>query len=168
MDVQQKKKIVEFFIDKNILPYFVFVTSSSSSSLGEYTKMVAELNIADRVIFLGKVFDRGLLKKVFMGSQAVVVPSRYEGFGLLTIEAFDLKRPLIAADVIAINETVRDDYNGLLFPAEDHQALADSIIKLEKDPSLQAKLIRGGEETLLKFKSQAIKDQWLDYYNKQV
>lgn len=155
-------------VDKSILPYFVFISSSPDSSVTKYTKMVDNLKVSDRAIFLGRIFDRSLLKDVLEGSQAIIVPSRYEGFGLLTTEAFDLKKPLIAADVIAINETVKSGYNGLLFPVEDHKALAGSIAKLVQDPELQNTLINGGEATLKKFKSQETKKLWIDFYYNQI
>ena len=63
---------------------------------------------------------------------AVLVPSRWEGFGLAAIEALRQGKPVLASNVDALPEVVRDGETGMLFPAEDPRALARFIRALDR------------------------------------
>ena len=153
------------FVAEDAIDYFIFISPSYFEEPKIFSDLVGELGISKRVIFLGKIADRGLLKQIYDYSQIIIVPSRYEGFGLVVTEAFDVKKPLIASDVEAINETVVDHQNGLLFPKEDFRRLGEAIVSLTNNDELKKKLVDGGQETLKKFKSEITKNQWLDFYN---
>ena len=66
-------------------------------------------------------------------ADAVLVPSRWEGFGLAAIEGMRQGKPVIASRVDALPEVVRDGVTGKLFPAEDAEALAECIASLDRD-----------------------------------
>jgi len=152
-------------VDKAIIPYFVLITSSASRPPDFFSQMVKNLGIEDRLIFFGQV-DNQTLKKIYDLSSIIIAPSRYEGFGLAAIEAFESKKPLIASAVEALTETVIDNYNGLLVPPENPQKLASAICRLAQDRALVKKLIAGGQITLKRLKSDELKNQWLDFYEK--
>ena len=63
----------------------------------------------------------------------VVVPSRFEGFGLTAIEAMACKKPVVASHVDGLAEIIRDGHNGFLVPSEDIKSFADCIVALAKD-----------------------------------
>lgn len=147
---------------------FIFISPSYIDQPSIFSDLVSKLNIADRVMFLGKISDRKLLKLIYDSAEVIIVPSRYEGFGLVVTEAFEVKKPLIATDIEAINETVIDNFNGLMFPKEDSNKLAQAINNLANDFDLKNKLVNGGLETLEKFKSKETKNLWLDFYNSQI
>ncbi|MCC7396636.1 MAG: glycosyltransferase family 4 protein [Planctomycetes bacterium] len=65
---------------------------------------------------------------LYQHARAVVVPSRYEGFGLCALEALAAGRPLLAARATALPEVVGDD--GLLLPVDDDAAWAVAIDSL--------------------------------------
>jgi glycosyltransferase involved in cell wall biosynthesis len=58
-----------------------------------------------------------------MSCDAVIVPSRWEGFGLVAVEALRVAKPVIAAAVGGLKEIVVEGRNGTLFPPGDSQAL---------------------------------------------
>lgn len=66
-------------------------------------------------------------------ADAVVIPSRWEGFGLAAIEAMRQGRPVLASRVDALPEVVSDGVTGLLFPAADPPALAQLIRSLDRE-----------------------------------
>lgn len=67
----------------------------------------------------------------FMANSDVLVsPSLYESFGLVFIEAFVMKLPVIAFDAPAANEIISNNETGLLVPVYDSSKLAEKIIWL--------------------------------------
>lgn len=152
-------------IGEAVMPFFVLISATAETPPEYFSKMVDQLGIKDRIIFLGKV-DGQTLKKIYDLCSIVIVPSRYEGFGLAAIEAFERKKPLIASAVPALTETVVDNYNGLLVPAGDPKKLAQAICRLSSDKELAQKLVAGGQKTLEQFKADELKNQWLSFYEK--
>ncbi len=102
---------------------------------------------ADALHILGRP-DPAELQRLYLAVDALVFPSRYEGFGLPPLEAMAAGCPVIATDVPVVNESVRDGENGLLTPYDDPAGLAAAILRLLDDPALRARLISGGHATL--------------------
>ena len=63
----------------------------------------------------------------------VVVPSRFEGFGLTAIEAMACGKPLVASHVDGLAEIIQDGQNGFLVSADSVNGFADCIVALAKD-----------------------------------
>jgi glycogen(starch) synthase len=75
-------------------------------------------------------------------ADAVVVPSIYEPFGLVALEAAAAGTPLVAADVGGLRELVDPGRTGLRFPAENVPALADAVTTVLSDQVLARRLTR--------------------------
>jgi len=75
-----------------------------------------------------------------------VVPSRFESFGLIVVEAFAAGHAVVAADCAGLCETVGPA--GLIYPVEDHQALSAALIRVLGDQALRTRLIELGHERL--------------------
>lgn len=80
----------------------------------------------ERVSFLGTVSDDEL-DGLYRRCDIVVVPSRFESFGLPLTEGMMRARPVIASAVGGMEEIVKEGVNGLLVPAEDAEALARAL-----------------------------------------
>jgi len=74
----------------------------------------------------------------------VIVPSRFEGFGLSAIEAMSYALPVVASAVDGLAEVVEDHVTGLLVPPENPLALSNAIITLLDNPYLQKQLGEAG------------------------
>ena len=74
----------------------------------------------------------------------VVVPSRFEGFGLTAAEAMAAGKPVVASDVDGLREVVGDA--GVLVPAGDASALAAALARLANDAAARAALGRKARE----------------------
>ncbi|MDP2807185.1 MAG: glycosyltransferase family 4 protein, partial [bacterium] len=85
----------------------------------------------------------------------LVVPSKKEPFGRVTVEAMMLGIPVVATASGGTMEIVDDNITGLLFAPGDHQALAEKILYLLKDPTLKKELtVRAKNEVLKRFGKQ--------------
>ncbi len=101
-----------------------------------------ELGIADRVSFLG-ARPQEQLPALFAAADVVAVPSHYESFGMVALEALACGAAVVASNAGGLALTVEDGRSGLLFPPDDHAALAEQIGRLLDSPSL-AEGLRAG------------------------
>lgn len=77
----------------------------------------------------------------FMANSDILVsPSMYESFGLVFIEAFAMKLPVIAFDAPAANEIISNEQTGLLVPVYNSSVLAEKIIYLLQNPEERKRL----------------------------
>ena len=85
---------------------------------------IEELGVGDRVDLLDYV-SRDDLLALYRGAEALVFPSRYEGFGLPVLEAMACGTPVVAAATTSIPEVAGDA--AVLVPPGDPAALAEGI-----------------------------------------
>jgi D-inositol-3-phosphate glycosyltransferase len=76
----------------------------------------------------------------YSAAEAVVVPSHYESFGMVALEAMACGRPVVASQVGGLAFLVQDGRTGFTVPVEEPQALADRLTQLVQDEELQHKL----------------------------
>lgn len=94
-----------------------------------------------------------------------VVSSIFEGFGLITLESWYHKKPVVAFNVPALNEAIDTGENGLLITPFDTDELAAGIIRLFKSPAAAATMGEAGFEKLItKFSLERMTDQMLAVY----
>jgi glycosyltransferase involved in cell wall biosynthesis len=109
-----------------------------------YERLAERLGLSARVRFLGWRTDRRALLEA---ADICVLPSRYEPFGTVIVEAWSMQRPLVATLADGARQYVRDGSDGLLCPIDDVAALADRIAHLVDDPSLRAQLAANGYDS---------------------
>lgn len=102
----------------------------------ELENKVKELDLQDSVTFLGYRKD---IAECINSFDFCVLPSVFEGFGLVAIEAFMNGKTIVATDIPGLNEVVTKE-NGILVPAKDPVALASAIDKLATDATLRQEL----------------------------
>jgi D-inositol-3-phosphate glycosyltransferase len=100
-----------------------------------------ELGISDLVTFLGAK-DQDRLQYYYSAAEVVVMPSHYESFGMVALEAMACGTPVIASEVGGLAFVVRNGVTGFHVPERDPEALADKIKLLLGDDALRARQSR--------------------------
>jgi D-inositol-3-phosphate glycosyltransferase len=103
-----------------------------------HSKMKA-LGIENRVRFLGAQ-PQERLPYFYAAAQVTVMPSYYESFGMVALEAMACGSPVIASRVGGLTVTVEDGINGFLVPEGDSQELARRVDQLFFDETLRHRL----------------------------
>lgn len=98
-----------------------------------------ELGIGGVVTFLGAQ-DQDTLPYYYAGAEVVVMPSDYESFGMVALEAMACGTPVIASDVGGLAYLVRHGRTGYRVPPRDPRALAEKIIHLLTDEGLRRRM----------------------------
>ena len=86
------------------------------------------------IIFYGRLADDDL-KKLYRSSHLLVVPSQYEGFGIVYLEGMAYGLPAIATNAGAAGEMINDGGNGFLIAPGDAGAMSRLIVELHADRS---------------------------------
>jgi glycosyltransferase involved in cell wall biosynthesis len=105
-----------------------------------------QLGVADRVSFAGWVDEPRRLLPTF---DVFALPSRFEGFPLVVLEAQLAEVPVVAANVGSVAEAVIHEETGLLVPPDDPDALATALNTLLSDRPNRRRLGRAGRELVL-------------------
>ncbi len=109
--------------------------------------LAEEVGVARHIHLLGYLSDEALIN-LYRASDALLFPTRYEGFGLPLLEAMAANCPVITSDIPVVREIVRHGDNGLLVPYNDAAALARAAVLLLGQPALRERLIAGGQAAL--------------------
>ncbi len=89
-------------------------------------KLVSQKGLQDKVVFLGSV-DQPQLKRYYSAADALVVPSLYESFGLVTVEALACGTPVIVSKVGKMKTIVKEGKNGISFLPNNPISLSNSL-----------------------------------------
>lgn len=115
LDVYEKMKL------KNIHLY-VIGTSILDNNLPKNTEYVT---------YLGWV-DSKDIDEYYQACDAVIMPSRWEGFGLVAIEAMRNSKPIIASNRGALPELIKNTINGYIFDIEKDDILEEILLNINK------------------------------------
>jgi D-inositol-3-phosphate glycosyltransferase len=129
--------------------------------------MCRNYGLDDLVTFIGKR-DQDTLPYYYSAAEAVVVPSHYESFGMVALEAMACGRPVVASQVGGLAYLVQDSVTGYTVPTSDVQALADRLLKLLKDPDLRDRLGRQAAQVASDFSWDNIANKILNLYREVV
>lgn len=150
---------------------FLFVggdLDAAGQPVGPLRNVVAEasrLGVADRFRFVGSQPQEQL--PVFYGTaDAVVVPSRYESFGLVAVEAMACGRPVVASRAGGLTFTVEDGRTGYLAPIGDFGLFADRLARILNDPALRDRLGANAHESAQRFAWTSVADSVLHVYER--
>ncbi len=105
---------------------------SPDAEMARLQALRQELDIHDVVVFLGAK-DQNVLPCYYAAAEVVVMPSHYESFGMVALEAMAMGRPVIASEVGGLAFLVQDGLTGYHVPSRDPEALAERLYTLLTD-----------------------------------
>lgn len=113
--------------------------SNDNDELIRLQNLVQELQLEKTVHFLGAK-DQRKLPLYYAAATAVIMPSDYESFGMVALEAMASGTPVIASEVGGLAFLVRDNETGFHVPVREPVSLAERIATLLTDPSAYTRM----------------------------
>ena len=130
------------------LPEVWFVMVGDGPLREPAERLARELGVADRMVFSGWWED---VPALLAATTVSVLTSRHEGLPCSVVESLAAGVPVVATAVDGTVEVVRSEDNGLLAPAGDIAALAQSVDRLLTDPRLRERMAAAAREGLEEF-----------------
>ncbi len=174
-----EKKGVRYLLDALLLvigknPHVHLTIAGSGPMESELSELAKQLNIADKVDFLGMT-EQSKLPALYRRAAMAVFPfiiaesGDQEGFGLVQVEAMGCGCPVIAGDLPAIHDIIAHEENGLIVPSADAPVLADTIIRMLSDRDLRLRLATEARKQVVgKFDWEIIVEKYHQLYKKLI
>jgi glycogen(starch) synthase len=145
------------------LPGVRFLVAGSGTHEAALREQADRLGLLDHGNFLGWIGD-DVLHSLYRIADLCVVPSIYEPFGLVALEAMASGCPCIVADTGGLREVVPNDDVGLRFASRDPRSLAQMVERLLTDDELRDRLVAEASEHVLSFDWGEIAAQTAEIY----
>ena len=134
-----------------------------SGELEESVKKYAkEKEILDKVIITGWVNN---VEQYIPAFDIAVLPSKWEGFGLVLIEYMACKKPIIASHVGGIKDIIKNEKNGFLVETNNYTMLACKIIETMKNKSINKKFINENKKVINEYSIENVIAKHLEIMN---
>jgi glycosyltransferase involved in cell wall biosynthesis len=137
--------------------------ASTGPAEADLRARVEELNLTDRVSFLGFIHDKDLAP-LYRLADVFAIPSEAELQSLATMEAMACGLPVVAADAYALPELVHHDINGFLFQRGNSEEMAQYLDVLVTDQELRRQMGSNSLEIITKHDRKKVLDQWEALY----
>jgi len=127
-----------------------FLVAGSGTAEADLKAQASELGLMEHGAFLGWIGD-DVLHSLYRIADLCVVPSIYEPFGLVALEAMASGCPCIVADTGGLREVVPNENVGLRFRSRDPHSLAEMVERVLTDDQLRERLVAEASEHILSF-----------------
>lgn len=134
-----------------------------AEELARLELLTASLGLQDRVTFRNAV-PHIELPALYSAADLVVMPSTYESFGLVALEAMACGTPVIASKVGGLQWTVRDGETGILVDERTPEAFAQAMGKVLLDAALRGRMSRSAVEVARTYSWDGVADKILEMY----
>jgi D-inositol-3-phosphate glycosyltransferase len=138
-----------------------------SAEMARLQKLCDELAVGQTVVFLGKR-DQDKLPYYYSAAAMVVMPSHYESFGMVALEAMACGTPVIASEVGGLAYLVRDGETGFTIPDQEPDTLCEKISWLLNDHELHETMSQRAVEYAQDYAWEKIAKQIVDVYKSLV
>ncbi|BBH22981.1 glycosyl transferase family 1 [Paenibacillus baekrokdamisoli] len=130
-------------------------------SMIQLKALAAELQITDKIHFLGNIND---VPSHLAQYDVFVLPSRYEGLGLVILEAMAAGLPVIAANIDGPSELIKHGLNGYLFESENDVDLANQILAMSINSSKRMNMVAEASRGVKEFDMAVMLANYRDLY----
>jgi N-acetyl-alpha-D-glucosaminyl L-malate synthase BshA len=111
---------------------------------GEAARLARTIGLEKEVEFLG---EQDQVVPLLSASDVLLLPSSQESFGLAALEAMACEVPVVASRVGGLPEVIDEGVTGFLHPPEDLDGMAESIVRLLRDPVLHRRMAVAARQT---------------------
>jgi D-inositol-3-phosphate glycosyltransferase len=136
-----------------------------NTEMARLQALCKELGLDDLVLFLGKR-AQDTLPYYYSAADVLIMPSHYESFGMVALEAMACGTPVVASQVGGLAFLVQDGETGFAVPDGDPRALCDRLTLLLTDPPLRERLGRQAAAYARQYSWENIVDRLLVVYRK--
>ncbi len=131
-------------------------------------KLSKDLKVEDKVIFTGPIPHRDL-PIYYALCDVFVLPSTFEGFGRVLLEAMASKKPIVASNVGGIPEVAPDGEVAILVPPKNPNILAEAILKILTDKKFAEELAdRGYSRAKSRYTTEVVAEKYINIFNEVV
>lgn len=120
-------------------------------------ELVWKYGVQERVSFIGTTNN---VQKYYLESSIYLLSSRWEGWGLVIVEAFELGMPVIAFDIVPVDLIITNGEDGILVEKFDVDKYAAAMVKLAHDDDLRMKMGRNAIIKAETFSEKRIAKEW--------
>jgi D-inositol-3-phosphate glycosyltransferase len=135
--------------------------------MGRLQALARSLGLDDIVVFLGKRGQQ-TLPYYYSAAEVVVMPSHYESFGMVALEAMACGTPVIASQVGGLAYLVQESETGFFVPAQDPEALAEKLRLMFVNHDLRAEMGRQAVTYAQKYRWESIADRIATIYRQMI
>lgn len=136
---------------------------SVNAEMARLQNLVKSLGLRDFVLFLGKR-DQDSLPYYYSAADVVVVPSHYESFGMVALEAMACGTPVVASQVGGLAFLVQDGVTGFVVPDGEPEILGSRLKELILDPALRDRLGKQANQVAQAYSWERIADEIKSVY----
>lgn len=123
----------------------------------EVLEMTWKYKLQERIRYIG-VTDN--VEKYYLESSVYLLSSRWEGWGLVIIEAFEMGLPVVAYDIVPVDLLITSGIDGFIVEKFDAVKFAAAMVKLANDEELRREMSEKAIEKAKMFSVERIYEQW--------
>ncbi|AZT84525.1 glycosyltransferase family 4 protein [Marinobacter sp. NP-4(2019)] len=122
-------------------------------------RLIEKFGLGKEVQLVGQISD---IKSEYEGADLFVLSSRFEGFGLVVLEALSFGVPVVSFDCPAgPSEIIENEVDGVLVPSEDIERLSDAIASIINDEHKRLLMARAALRDRPQFSREVVGAQWI-------
>ncbi|MBU2472877.1 MAG: glycosyltransferase family 4 protein [Patescibacteria group bacterium] len=133
------------------LKYYIIGNQKNKEYFEELKKIVVKYSLEKNVVFLENVLEGDLIKHYYQSDLFLLTPiyvegSKFEGFGLVYLEANACGKPVIGTYGCGAEDAIKDNYNGLLVNQNDISQTSKAIINILSNSDLAKTIGQNGRK----------------------
>ena len=143
------------------------IMTGKGECTGQFERLVNKLNIAKKVNFVGFIQEEEKLALIKL-CDIFCMPSVFEPFGIVLLEASQFERAIVASNVGGIPDIIEDGKTGLLVPPKKPNEISKAINLLLLDEDLRLRLGKEAGKVVKEFDMKNIADRYISLYKEVI
>ncbi|MBU1255455.1 glycosyltransferase family 4 protein [Patescibacteria group bacterium] len=151
------------------LKYYIIGNQKNKKYFNQLKNLVKDYSLEENIVFLENVLEKDLIKFYYQSDLFLLTPihvegSKFEGFGLVYLEANACGKPVIGTYGCGAEDAIIDGFNGLLVPQNDIAKTSQAILSVLDNLRLAEELSQNGLKQAQKMDWSNIVEQYIQIY----